>query len=77
MVIPEKRRRDSADREDGDPDDRQGLDAYVRFHGGIRGELEPRKIFRVRVSAPDLGGETENEKVRERGMFGNEFYRIF
>lgn len=47
VVIPEKRRRDSADREYGDPDDRQGLDADVRFHGVIRGEVGANeRIFR-------------------------------
>lgn len=72
VVVPEKRRRDGADREDGDPDDGQSLDADVRFHGD---EIRGRGRIRVRECAPDLmgRGETGMRKVSERGMFGNEF----
>lgn len=75
VIVPEKRRRDSADRKDGDPNDRQSLDADVRFHGEIRGgEVGASEDLSVSVSAPDLE-ETKTRKCRERerGLFGYRF----
>lgn len=37
VVVPQERRRDIADRKDGDPDHAGGLDAHVGFHFGETG----------------------------------------
>lgn len=68
VIVPEKRRRDSADRKDGDPNDRQSLDADVRFHGEIRGgEVGASEDLSVSVSAPDLEEtKTRNGESVER-----------